>query len=111
MQKLKFNELDSTHKRLVYELADEAETLTPRILAAASHIGELWELRFFFDHFSPGTPERAQLVKRLRPGSAATESILDCIHHAAPSYHTMGQRCDAELDELLALSDNAATGL
>ncbi|GAC1415069.1 MAG: hypothetical protein NVSMB6_17330 [Burkholderiaceae bacterium] len=110
-KKLKFNELDSTHKRLVHQLADEAEILTPCILAAASHIGELWELRFFFEHFPRGTHERAQLANRLQPGSDATGSILDCIHHAAPSYQTMGQRCDAELDELLALPDNAATGL
>ncbi|WP_211454443.1 hypothetical protein [Collimonas antrihumi] len=102
MQKLKFSQLDPTHKRLVYQLADEAETLTPCILAAASHIGELWELRFFFDHFPRGTYKHAQLVSRLRPGNTEAGSLLDCIQRVAPEYATLGQRYGSELDELLS---------
>lgn len=56
MPKMKFSELDSTKKRAVSWLADEAETLTPNITAAASHVGEIWEDAAFMKESPRGLP-------------------------------------------------------
>lgn len=111
MRKLKFSELSPTQKRLVFWLADKAETLTPTILDAAEHIGELWEAMAFLRHFPQGDERHTQLVKRLQNVSAATGSILDCIRRVSPAYVTLGQRCELELTDMILEPDNASAGL
>jgi hypothetical protein len=111
MRKLKFSELDPNQKRLVSWLANEAGTLMPTILGAAGHIGELWEAKAFLKHFPKGSAQHAQLTNRFRLGESTTESILDCIRRAAPAYATLGERCAAELADLLPEAENAPTGL
>lgn len=102
MQKIKFSDLDLTGKRAVYLLADEAGTLTPTITAAATHPGELLEATAFMKRFPKGTAAHTTLVERLQLGDRSAESILECIERAAPTYQTLADRADAELDELLA---------
>jgi hypothetical protein len=102
MPKIKFSDLDSTEKRAVFWLADEAETLTPNITAAASHVGEIWEAAVFMKQFPKGTAEHTTLADRLRLGDTSAENILNCIKRAAPAYLTQGEASDAELDDLLA---------
>jgi hypothetical protein len=109
MPKIKFSDLDSTEKHTVFWLADEAETLTPNITAAASHVGEIWEAAAFMKEFQKGTPEHTALAERLRLGDTSAESILACIKRAAPAYATMSEASDAELDELLADLRGTAT--
>lgn len=111
MQKVKFSELDPTQKRAVFWLADAAETLPPTILAGAAHIGELWAAETFLKRFPPGTEQHAQLASRLRLGGSATESILDCIRGVETSYRTLGQRCEAELADLLSTTQNVTVDL
>jgi hypothetical protein len=101
MKALNFSELDTNLKRAVFWLADEAETLTSIVLAAAAYKGELWEAKAFFMRFSKGSPEHAQLANLLRHGSASRGTILDCIQKIAPAYKTIGGRCEQELDYLL----------
>ncbi|WP_147383953.1 hypothetical protein [Noviherbaspirillum sedimenti] len=111
MKKLKFSELDPNQKRAVSWLADEAGTLTPTILAATAHVGELWEAKAFLKHFQRGSTQHEQLADRLRMGGAGAESILDCIHHAAPAYETLGDRFALELTDLLPELENGIAGL
>lgn len=108
MRTLKFDELDATQKRLVFWLADEAGTLTPFILAAAKHIGELWEAKAFLMDYTKGTAEHEQLAIRLRLGDTSPESILDAIKRITPNHVTIGKRSDTELDELLSSLKNAS---
>lgn len=102
MPTIKFSDLDSTEKRAVFWLADEAETLTPNITAAASHIGEIWEAAAFMKEFPKGTPQHTALAERLRLGDTNAECILTCIERVAPAYASLSEASDAELDELLA---------
>lgn len=102
MPKTKFSGLDFTEKRAVFWLADEAETLTSTIMAAADHFGELWAAAAFMKEFQKGTVAHTTLADRLRLGDTCTESILACIERAAPTYRTLVERTDAELDGLLA---------
>lgn len=102
MPKIKFSDLDPTGKRDVFWLADEADTLTPNITAAASHVGEIWEAAAFMKEYPKGSAAHTALADRLRLGKTSAESILACIERAAPAYRTLGDRADAELDELLA---------
>lgn len=102
MRKIKFSDLDSTEKRTVFWLADQAEALTPNITAAAAHVGEIFEAAAFMKEFPKGSMAHATLADRLRLGDTNAESILDCIKRAAPTYRTLTERTDAELDELLA---------
>lgn len=102
MPKVKFSELDLTGKRAVLWLADEAETLTQYIVTAASHVGEIFESVCFMKDFPKGNAAHTTLANRLRLGGTSTESILDCIRSAAPAYRPLGERTEAELDELLA---------
>jgi len=108
MPKIKFSDLDPTAKRAVFWLADQAGTLTPTIRAAAAHVGELWEAVAFMQEHPEGTAAHATLAERLRLGTGSDESILDCIERAAPTYRSVGDRVDAELDELLASLENAS---
>jgi hypothetical protein len=100
--KIKFSDLDSTEKRLVSWVADEAKTLTPNITAAACLIGEIWEAASFMKEYPKGSAAHTALADRLRLGDTSAESILGCIKRAAPTYRTLGDRADSELDELLA---------
>lgn len=102
MSKVEFSDLDSTGKRAVCWLADEAKTVTSFITAAAAHVGEVWEAAAFMKQFPEGTAERAALAERLQLGDRSTESILESIKRAAPGYRTLTEAADAELDELLA---------
>lgn len=110
MKKLKFSELDAAQKRAVSWLADEAGTITPTILAATAHVGELWEAKAFLMHFTKGTAPYEQLSSRLRLGDTTTESIFDAIKRIAPTYATLEQRSDAELGEVLSSLTNASAG-
>jgi hypothetical protein len=102
MKQIKFSDLDLTDKRAVIWLADEAETLTAIVTAAAVHPGELLEVAAFMREFPKGTAAHTTLAERLRLGGTSAESILDCIKRAAPAYLSLGERTDAELDDLLA---------
>jgi hypothetical protein len=108
MPKIKFSELDLTSKRAVLWLADEAETLTQHVTAAAAHIGEIFESVAFMKDFPKGSTAHTTLADRLRLGATSTESILDCVKRAAPTYRSLGERVDSELDELLADLQSAA---
>lgn len=110
MQKLIFSELDASERRAVTWLADEAGTLTPTILSAAAHAGELWEAAAFLKHFPRGTTQHARLVDRLKLGRAGSKTILECIRLAAPTYATLGQRCEPELADILAEPKDCARG-
>ncbi|WP_426174235.1 hypothetical protein [Massilia sp. TWR1-2-2] len=109
MQKIKFSALDLIDKRAVSWLADEAETLTAFVTAAAVHPGELLEAAAFMKEFLKGTAEHSALADRLRLGDTSTESILACIGRCAPTYRTLAESTDAELDELLADLKSTAT--
>jgi hypothetical protein len=100
--KIKFSDLDPTDKRAVFRVVDEAETLTAFVTAAAAHVGEIFEAAAFMKEFPKGTAEHTALADRLRLGDTSAESILACISRAAPTYRTLTERADAELDELLA---------
>ncbi|WP_295997169.1 hypothetical protein [Rugamonas sp.] len=102
MPKINFADLDSTGKRMVFWLADEAKTVTSLITDAATHIGEIWEAAAFMKQFPEGTAERATLAERLQLGDRSAESIPDCLKRAVPGYRTLAEAADAELDELLA---------
>ncbi len=102
MQNIKFSDLDPTDKRAVFWLADEAETLTAIITAAATNPGELLEAAAFMREFPKGTAAHTTLAERLRLGGTSTESILACIERAGPSYLTLAESADAELDGLVA---------
>lgn len=102
MKKIKFSDLDLTGKRAVFWLADESEALTAFVTAAATHPGELLEAAAFMKEFPKGTAAHTTLADRLRLGDTSAESILACIERAAPTYRTLTERTDAELDELLA---------
>lgn len=102
MLKVQFSDLDSTGKKLVFWVADEAKTVTSFVTAAAAHMGEIWEAAAFMKQFPEGTAERATLAERLQLGDRSTESILECIGRAAPGYLSLAEVADAELDELLA---------
>lgn len=103
MPEIQLCDLDPTDKRAASWVADQAETLTVFVTAAASHIGEIWEAAAFMKEFPDGTTERSALADRLQLGGRSAESILDCIERAAPAYRTLaGRATDAELDELLA---------
>lgn len=101
MPTLKFEELDASHKQLVFQLAFEARTPTRFITDTATHTGELWEAQAFLMDHPKGTTEHEQLASRLRLGDASSESILDAIRRIAPDYVMLGERSNAELDELL----------
>lgn len=102
MPKLNFSDLDSMGKRAAYQLADEADTLTTWITDAASHVGEIYEAVAFIKAYPKGSAAHAILTDRLRLGGQSNESILACIHRAAPTYQGIIDRADCELDELLA---------
>lgn len=102
MKQIQFSDLDLTDKRAVFWLADKAETLTAFVTAAAVHPGELLEAAALMREFPKGTAAHTTLVERLRLGGTSAESILDCIKRAAPAYLSLGERTDAELDDLLA---------
>jgi hypothetical protein len=108
MPKIQFSELDLAGKRAVFWLAEEAETLTTYITAAASHIGEIFESVAFMKDFPKGNAAHTTMVDRLRLGDTCTESISDCIQRAAPAYRSLGEHVDADLDELLAALQNVA---
>jgi hypothetical protein len=99
---IKFSDLDFTDQRAASWLADEVGTLTPNIIAAAAHVGDLLEAVAFMKAHPKGTTAHAVLASRLRLGDNCAESILDCIRRAAPAYRSMCEASDAELDELLA---------
>lgn len=102
MPKLNFSDLDSTGKRAVFWLADEAETLTTFVTESASHAGEILEAAAFMKDYPRGSEPHAVLAARLQLGDKSAESILACIRRAAPAYQSMTVRADDELDELLA---------
>lgn len=102
MPKIQFSDLDSTEKRAVCWIADEAKTVTSFATAAVARVGEILEAAAFMKQFPEGTAERATLAERLQLGDRSAESILDCIKRAAPGYRTLAEAADAELDELLA---------
>lgn len=103
MPKIQLSNLAPTDKKAVFQVADEAKTLTAFVTAAASHVGEIWEAAAFMKQFPEGTAERATLAERLQLGDRSAENILDCIKRAAPAYRTLaGRATDTELDELLA---------
>lgn len=102
MPKIHFNALDSTSKRAVFWLADEAETLTTFVTESASHAGEILEAAAFMRQYPRGSAPHAMLAARLQLGDKSAESILACIKRAAPAYQSMMERPDDELDELLA---------
>lgn len=108
MPKIRFSELDLAAQRAVFWLAQEAETPTPYITGAASHVGEIYESVAFMKDFPKGSAAHTTLADRLRLGDTSTESILDCIKRAAPTYRSLGERVDSELDELLADLQSAA---
>lgn len=110
MQNLNFSDLDSTGKRAVYRLADEADTFTTRIPDAASHVGEIYEAVAFMKKYPKGSAAHAMLADRLRLGGQSNESILACIERAAPTYRSIIDRADRELDELLADLQNMFGG-
>ena len=107
MNTLKFSELDAVQMRLVFSLADEAETLTPLILASASHIGELWEAKAFLKRFPRRSAQHSQLTDRLRLGSNAKESILKCIERIAPDYMTLGARILQSTEAIYVFQDGS----
>lgn len=111
MPRVKFSDLDLSDKHAVFWLADQADTLTPNVTAAAVHVGELWEAAAFMKAFPKWTAEHTALAARLRLGDQSAESILDCIERVAPAYWTLAEHAtDDELDELLAeLSAYACT--
>lgn len=109
MKKINFSALDLTGKRAVFWLANEAETLTAFVTAATVHPGELLEAAAFMREFPKGTAARTTLAERLRLGDTSAESILDCIKRAAPTYLSLADRTDAELDDLLADLKSTAT--
>lgn len=111
MPKIKFSDLDSAEKRAAFWLADEAETLTPTIIAAATHIGELWEAEALMKEFPKGTAAHTTLAHRLRLGDTSAENILDCIRRAAPAYCTLGERIVIELDDLPPGLESASASL
>ncbi|MBZ2207670.1 hypothetical protein [Massilia soli] len=101
MRNIKFSNLDPTTKHAVFWLADEAETLTAVVTAAAYHIGEIFEAAAFLKEFPKGTEAHTALAERLRLGGTSGESILDCIKRVVPVYLCLGESTDAALDELL----------
>lgn len=102
MPKIQFSDLDPSTKKAVFWLAEEARTVTSFVTDAAVHVGEIWEAVAFMKRFQEGTAERATLAERLQLGDQSAKSILDCIKRTAPSYRTLAEAADAELDELLA---------
>lgn len=102
MTKVRLADLDLNGKRAVFSLADETETPTPVITAAARHVGEIWEALAFMRTFPKGTQPHMALVARLRLGSMSDEGIMDCIKRAAPAYGTLAERTDDDLADLLA---------
>lgn len=109
MENIKFSDCDSSEKQAMFWLSDQAETLTPYITAAASCIGEIWEAVNFMREYPKGSEPHMILAERLRLGSGSDESILACIARAAPTYRTLSEQADAELDELLYGLRSAAT--
>lgn len=110
MPKIKFSDLDPDGKKAVFWLADEADTLTPNITAAASHVGEIWEAVAFLKGHPKGSLAHTALADRLRLGDTSAESILECIKRAAPAYRSLNEAADAELNELLADLKGAKVG-
>jgi hypothetical protein len=102
MTKVRLADLDRNGKRAVVWLADESETPTPMITAAATHVGEIWEAFAFVRAFPKGTQQHMALVARLRLGSMSCEGILDCIKRVAPEYCTLAERTEDDLEDLLA---------
>jgi hypothetical protein len=102
MAKIEFHALDSTGKRAIFWLAEEAETLTSMITGAAAHIGEVFEAIAFIKENPKGSAAHAILASRLQLGGQSKETILACIERAAPAYRSIVDRPDIELDELLA---------
>lgn len=100
MARIKFSDLDSPTKRAVFRLADEAETLTPNITGAVSHVGEIREADAFMTVYPKGSEAHTALATRLRLGDASEESVLSCIKRAAPAYRSTSETADVELDEL-----------
>jgi hypothetical protein len=109
MPKIKFSDLDPNEKRVVFWLADQAETLTPYITAAASRVAEIWEAAKFMREYPKGSEPHMALAARFKLGDKSDESILDCITRAAPAYRSLIERADAELDELRYDLRNVAT--
>lgn len=102
MAKIEFQTLDSMGKRAVYRLADEADTLTTWITDAASNIGEIYEALAFMNEYPKGCAAHAILADRLRLGGKSDESIMACIERAAPTYPSIADRAEQQLDDLLA---------
>lgn len=102
MTTLNYEQLDQTQKQLVLWFTLESKIPMNCTLAATGHIGELWEAKACLMHFPKGATQHDDLVSRLKRGGSGDDSILDCIARIAPDYKTLGQRSDAELDELLA---------
>jgi hypothetical protein len=102
MPKIHFDALDSISRRAVFWLADEAETLPTFVIESASHPGEILEAVAFMREQPRGSAPHALLAARLQLGDKSAESILACIKRAAPTYQSMTERADDELDELLA---------
>jgi len=98
---MNYDELDATQKQLVLWFTLERKIPMHCTLAAAGHIGELWEARAFLMHFPKGTIQHDELVSRLQLGRTGDESIFDYIARIVPDYQMLEQRGDAELDELL----------
>lgn len=107
MKKLKFYDLDQRGKRLVHQLAIEADTVTPCIVSAASHVGELLEMKAFFQAFPRGSHQHEQLASRLQLDGGGAESIYDLIACTAPLYETLGARALKELADMPDYSENA----
>lgn len=102
MPKFKFSDLDVMGMHAVFWLANEAKTTTPVITASASHVGEIFEAAAFMRKFPKASAEHSFLAERLRSGDQSDINILDCIANTSPSYLTLANSTDAELDELLA---------
>lgn len=102
MVTVKFSDLNPVAKRAVFWLANQADTLTSFITESASHTGEILEAAAFMSQHPKGSTPHTILVERLKLGSRGFESILACIQRADPTYRSMTEWADSEVDEMLA---------
>lgn len=98
---MKLDQFDSMQCQCIVSIALDTGVAPDRIAGAAMRPGDVWEVRAFLLHYPDGTPEAARLIERLRQGDEAPESIHDIINFAAPSYVSIAEQTDAELDRLL----------
>lgn len=99
---MNLSQFDSQHRRVIASIGLDTGTDPDKIANAVSCAGDVWECRAFLNRYPHGTPESAPLIEHLRQGSTASESVLTVIKKfAPPSYRTIAEATDAELDELL----------